>query len=220
MILMLRFIFYLFLLLLIFLKGVENYSKLSTPFKVVTILIGCTLLSEMLSRIAIEIGGKSFPVYHFFIPIQFILLSSVYSYLLDNRVVKKNYRYGVVIFICLCLINGFFYQSLSKFPSNTLLLSSLIMIFLSLLLFRQIFYYEDNERLSNSSQFWFNCAVLVFFTITFLFWSLYNSLLRNKISTKPFATFIYFVNIFFYLLLGWAIVLKIKAYKPVKDEKF
>jgi hypothetical protein len=80
MILLIRFVVYLFLILIIFLLGVDKYNKNSKPYRVLTVLFGLTLISEMFSRIIIDLAGKSMPVYHVFVPVQFLLLSLVYYY--------------------------------------------------------------------------------------------------------------------------------------------
>lgn len=208
-----RFKIYLALVFLVFLLGVVRYKKLSTPFRILTVLIGITIVSEITSRILINYIHNSSPAYHFFIPIQFVLLFTIYGYLIESFKNKAFLAVASVLFVVLCFINFSFLQGFLLFPSNVLLLSSVVFIILSLLIFHQMFNSVDQESLFIKSVFWFNCAILLFFTVTFLFWSFYNYLLRHKISTRPFATFIYYVNIVYYLMLACALALDDKVFK-------
>lgn len=212
MILLIRFVVYLFLILIIFLLGVDKYNKNSKPYRVLTVLFGLTLISEMFSRIIIDLAGKSMPVYHVFVPVQFLLLSLVYYYFSLFKRRKIVYIVLVTAFLLFCFLNVIYFQTLNQFPSNTLLCSSMVMVLLALLSLKKIFDTDTNRNLFQNPAFLFNCAILLFYTTTFLFWSFYNILIRSHISTKPFATVIYFVNILFYLILGYSAFLDRKSF--------
>ena len=201
-----RFYFYLLLLLTISLIGIVRFKKLTIPFKLITILIIYTFASEIISRIFSYKFRNSSPVYHLYIPIQFALLLLVYFFLFQ----WKNWRYtGLILFIflVLCFTNTIFLQSFFRFPSNIILISSCFFIGASLSFFKRMLNSVGDENLFKQSVFWFNTGILIFFTCTFLFWGIYNYLLKDHISTKPISTIVYFINILFYAMVGTALIL-------------
>jgi hypothetical protein len=211
-----RFIIYLVLLLFIAITGLYQFRQLSLPFRLLVILVIYTFLSETFSRWLIYYYRQSIPLYHLYVPVQFSFFLLIYSKLLTWS--KQLYPFLIIGgFFILSMINLFYLQSLSRFPSNTVLLASTILILFSLFYFKVMLSKVEQVSIFRRSVFWFNSAVLLFFALAFVYWGFYNYLLKHKISTKPVTTIIYYVNLIFYSMLLVSIVLDMKRHKPVYE---
>src|ERR1051326_7649531 len=113
-----RFFLYTLLILAAAIQGAIYFRKLKPEFKLLTILLTATLLSEVAGRILAVFKGSSFPAYHFLIPIQFLLYPSIYLLFLS-----KGLRFTGIIALSsaalalLSIINSIFIQPLYTFPS-------------------------------------------------------------------------------------------------------
>lgn len=204
-----RFLIYLLLLFAAVMIGVYRFKNIATPFKILFYLLICTLISEIVTRILVKAIKNSSPAYHFYLPIQFILLFLIYSLLF-----RVNEKRIIIVVICVSItinfLNSFYFQSLLRFPSNMALLNSSIFIMFSLFYFKKMLQVVSQKSIFRQSVFWFNSGVLIFFSTTFLFWGFYNFLLKSHISTKPISTVIYFVNILIYSMFSVGLLLNEK----------
>jgi|SRR6218665_25455 len=203
----LRFFLYLLLVFVVAACGMVRYRKLTMPFKLLTFLLTFTLISEVCSRLFAVNFKNSSPVYHLYIPVQFTFFIWIYFHLHGKDRSFAGYAWGGLLFWILCLINLFFFQDIFRFPSNTILISSCILIGISLFQFKKMLAMVEEKSIFRQSVFWLNAGVLLFFTSTFLYWGTYNYLLKHHIKTSPLSTIIYYINILFYLLLGLGLLL-------------
>lgn len=204
-----RFFIYLLLLFAAVIIGIVRFKKMTPPFRILFYLLVCTLISEIVTRVLAKSIRNSSPAYHFYLPIQFILLFLIYSLLF--RINEKRITFAAICgFIIISFLNSFYFQGILRFPSNIALLSSGIFIVFSLFYFKRMLQGVEQESIFRQGAFWFNSGVLIFFTTTFLFWGFYNFLLKNHISTKPISTVIYFINILIYLMFCVGLLLNKK----------
>jgi hypothetical protein len=187
-----------------------RFGKLSTPFKILTMYLSMTLLSEVIGRILVYLMKTSAPVYHFFNVVDYISYASIFYLVIDSLLIRKIILYAFLPVLCLIILNSLVVQKITVFPSNYLLVSCGINIPLSLIFFRQMLNYPETINIFKQSLFWFNCAVLIYFTVTFLDWSCYNYLLRRGFNMQLISSFIYVVNIIYYIMLGGSLILNNK----------
>lgn len=200
-----RFLIYLILLLVAFSIGVVRYRKLTTPFKVLTIFIGVTFLSESMGRILAVKFGNSSPVYHIYNIFNYIFYTRIYAGLIKHKVARRIIAYSAIPVIIFSIINTLFIQGIFLFPSNFLLISCVANISFSLILFSQMLGEPSDQTLLSQSIFWFNVSVLFYFAIIFLNWGFFNYLLRHKFNMKPISLLLYYTNLAYYILFGFAI---------------
>lgn len=211
-----RFYIYLILLTITLLIGVVRLKKCTAPFKFLTLLIFYTLLSEILTRVFAVTIKNSSPVYQIFIPVQFFFVTMIYG-LFFNKKYEFFFSWSPVFFLILCIINTLFFQKITAIPSNVILISNLAFVLYSLLFFRVMLNSAINQNIFKQSIFWFNSAVLILFTVSFLYWSFFNYFIRHKIKTGSIATFIYYINIIYYIMLCITIMLNRKEIKYTPD---
>lgn len=201
-----RFVYYLILLLAVFSIGIIKYRRVSIAFKILTLLIGTTFLSESISRILAAKIHSSIPVYHFFSPIEFIGFSAIYYQLINNNEIKKAIHILIWLFVFGAVIDTLFFETLFIFPSKYLMISEAIYLVYALLGFRQMLLNPIQVPLYRQSFFWLNTALLIYTSTIFLSDGLHDYFVHHHFGTRTLNTFIYFTNIVFYTFLGVAII--------------
>jgi hypothetical protein len=203
----LRFALYLLLLVVVFVIGVLQYKKRPAPFQALTLLVGVTVVSEILGRCMTYWTRNSSPVYHVYIILLYLFYAWIYRELSTSPAVKKAILISAPVFVALSFVNSLYYQSVKQFPSNMLLIACVLIIFLSLLIYRQMLSFPIEESLFRQPVFWLNTGTLFFFTTTFLFWSFFNYFIRQKLNLTLLTDMIYLSNIIYYVVLGISLLL-------------
>lgn len=198
----LSFALYLVLLAVVFAIGLLRFKQRTTPFKALTLLVGVTFISEILTRVLVQMTKNSSPVYHVYVIVLYFFYAWIYRELSSDPRLKKIIVASAAIFLLMSITNTIFYQPLSRFPSNILMIACVPLIILSLLIYRQMFHYPIEQNLFRQPVFWVNTGTLFFFTTTFLFWSFFNYFIRQKLDTTLLVNMIYVSNIVYYMTLG------------------
>jgi hypothetical protein len=213
----LRFLIYLFLLLIISLYGVLNLKKLSTPYKILTFLIGITFLSECLSRLLIGVFHNSAPADHGYAITEFSLIAGIYYFLFKKVLFKRLVIISIPLFVMAEIINLVYFQTVFEFPSVLLSLQELACVVFSLFYFTEMLLNPIDVPLFKQSAFWLNTSLFSFSAIIFLCFGLMNSLIVNQIGINTLSTFIYWVNIIFYCVLWFSINIETKSKVSVQQ---
>jgi hypothetical protein len=198
---------YLTLLLLVTIAGLIRYKKLSKAFKILTVLILCTLISESIKKVYGKIYHNNMPVAHIWAVIEYAFFSLTYFYLLTNKRVKKAIIVSTVAMLILEVVNVLFFEKLTQFPSLILEASHIVYVVYSLLLFRQMLLFPAEQSLFKQSLFWFNINVLFYATTMFLDFALLSYFIENKLDVIPLAYFALVVNFIFYIVIGISILM-------------
>ena len=226
---------YLILLLLIAVAGFIRFNKLSKAFKVLTILILSTLISESIKKVVGKIYHNSMPVGHLWAVIEYCLFSLTYYFLLSGARIKKAIiisLFGMLLLEiitvavlkpCPANVNEVMannnilnaalrsccalHQSLLQFPSLLLNISQFIYVLYSLLLFRQMLLFPAEQSLFKQSLFWFNLNVLFYGTTMFLNFALTSYFIQNKLDMTMLIYFSFAVNFIFYIVIGISILI-------------
>lgn len=205
-----RFSVYLILLLLITIYGVLNLKRLSTPFKLVTLLIGLTFLSEVLSRVLISTIKNSAPADHAYAIAEFVLIAFIYFYLFKNVRIRYALLIAIPVFIVAEIVNLLFFQSILEFPSVLLSVQELACVVFSLFYFAEMLLNPIDVPLFSQSAFWLNASLFLFSAIIFLCFGLMNSLIVSQVTTKTLSIFIYWVNLIFYSFIWLSVSIDAK----------
>lgn len=193
---------YLTILLATAVIGFARFKKLGKAFKILAILILCTLLSETIKKVYGKIYHNSMPIAHVWAIVEYAFFSSVYFYLITTAWVKKAIIFSVLFMLCLEVANLFFFEKISQFPSLILEASHIIYGAYALLLFRQMLLFPTEERLFKQSLFWFNINMLFYATTMFLYFALLSYFVENKLDVVPLFYFSFIVNFIFYIVIG------------------
>jgi hypothetical protein len=131
--------------------------------------------------------------------------------------VKPAYIFSVIIlFEMYCIINSVFIQSLLEYPSIEVAIGAMIIFLFSVAWFTKIMFEAKIVKLATEPLVWINSAILIYYTGSFFYHSLYNLILKASmdvamLSAKLFAG----LNLFFYLIIAIGF-LKVKRTKREK----
>ena len=199
----LRFLFYLGLLVVVFLLGLVSWSAMKPAFKFVVAILCLTILSEATGRLLIyRFGISNDPVYHIYLPILYCLHGLTYLLLMPEKQSRLLVSLSIIVFIIACIVNSLFFQRPEVFPSNALLVCCVLLITCALFLFRKMLNEPVEENIFIQPVFWYNLAVLFFYSSTFLLWSFLNYFIRHKLDTGILINLIYAASIIYYSLIG------------------
>lgn len=210
-----KYYLYLLLLFLISLVGFARYSKLSPAFKMLTILIIATFISETIKKIVGKIFHNSMPVAHLWAIGEYAFFSLVYYRLLHNSRIKRLIVVSIFFMILLEIVNLAFFESLLQFPAILLTASQFIYVLYSLVLFRQMLLHPIEESLFKQSIFWFNLDILLFNAAMFLNFALTSYFIKNNLDATILIYFSIIVNMLFYAVIGISILIDNKKYDAV-----
>jgi hypothetical protein len=200
-----RFLIYLLLLFTAFLVGLFNLKKLSRPYKLLTIFLLITFISESVTRVFIKEFRNSCPPYHIYQPLQYFFITAFYlSYLKKSTAIIS---WSWVLFTLFTILNLIFFQNVWTVPTNAMLPANIAYVLCALLLFKNMLQNTDEQPLLRQGLFWYNTSTLVLFTFNFFCWSFYNVLLKTKNSTLTLSDITYVLNMQYYLTTGIAIYL-------------
>jgi hypothetical protein len=201
------YVVYLLILLFVSAAGLARYKHLNKGFQILTILIVCTLVSEATKKIYGKISHNNMPQAHVWAVIEFAFLSLTYYHLIINEKIKKLIIYSTVGMVLLEIVNVFFFEKLTQFPSLILEASHIVYVVYSLLLFNQMLLSPAERSLFKQSLFWFNINVLFYATTMFLNFALMSYFIENKLNALPLAYFAFVINFIFYIVIGISLLI-------------
>jgi hypothetical protein len=202
------YIIYLSIISIEFLLGLLFYKRISPSFRIIVPILFFVILCEIISRITIQANflHSSNPPYHFHVPIHYALVA--YFYTVNSRksrfLLLFSYASSFGIF-AFSLVNLFFFQNLRTFPSNSMLISSVFILFLVLYSFIDMLHKIEPLPLTKQGLFWFNAANLILYSTSFFYWGLFNLLL----ATRQFPMVIFYIistlSIISYIFYGFSL---------------
>ena len=188
-------IFYYSSLILAGLTSLVFIKKIDLPFRLLGGLIIVTLGSELIAKyISGNLGRDNSIVYHVFTIVEYIFYSLIYASFFKNRRWDRILIAMVIFLLAIEVLNIIFFQSIFDSDTNTVLLESVLLIFLSLFLFDKIRESNDYKNILKENIFWFNCAVLVYYPFNVLIWG-FHSIKVYQLKDPPIL--IYYINFIF-----------------------
>jgi len=200
-------IFYLLLLLAISLYGIVNYTKFTIPFRALALTVFCICLSEIAARILARTIHNSSPTYHILCIFLYAGFTFTYSQLLTGARLKNALLLSIIPFTALCIVNMILFQSFFSFPSNTIVISYLLFVLYSLILFMQMLNSPKEVNIFKQGIFWFNIAMLVYSILTPLCFGVSDYLHIHKLYATLLNNFIEYFCFVYYATLGYALYL-------------
>lgn len=152
-----------------------HFSRMGRAYRLLALYIVFILVSETVSRIIGYLYHNSMPVYHVEVPLQFLFYGRFFGLL--PHVHKNTSRTFLLLGVCgalLCLMNSVFLQSPNIFPSNAIILLTILVIPLTLFGFRQMLLHPSTLPILRTPGFWFLSGNLIFFSLGFFIFSYYN----------------------------------------------
>lgn len=184
-------------------------QKVSSPFVWICGLVIATSLSESIAKSVVFFHLFSNNViYHFFTPVEYGIYVVIFSKIFESRRITRLLYGSWVLLVVTEIINSIYFQPLHYTNTNIMILESVLLVFFSLLLFLHIKDSLKYDDLLHEGIFWFNSAVLIYYSFNILVWGFHSFKIYN-LNNPP--VIIYKVNLLFsallYLVYGYAVYL-------------
>jgi hypothetical protein len=205
-------------LLLASLVSLVSFKNLESPYQKLAILILITSGIEIVAIVTYKYFDLSNNIiYHFSTPVEFFFYSMIY------RDFFKSHKWNLVLFLCMCTLllleigNTVFFQGLFESNTNTIIAESVLLAFLSLSLFIKISKNLHYDNLLKESIFWFNSAVLFFYSFSILIWG-FHSIKVYTYKDPPGIIYKFYIIICALFYLTLVVVLRLNANKVKSSE--
>lgn len=144
--------------------GALRFKTLSARQRVLFFLVVLSCLTELLSLLLARLRINNLFVLHFFTAAEFTLISLIYCLGLESRKAKLLVLSVLALFLCFVLYDSLFIDSLDSMDSAASAAESLLLIIYSLVFFFIILRRTEYSNLFDDPMFWFNAAVLIYFS--------------------------------------------------------
>ncbi|QQS67068.1 MAG: hypothetical protein IPP08_02525 [Chlorobiota bacterium] len=202
------------MLLLSLIVSVKFFIKIEQPYKWIGILILQGVISELIAHIVpyifiyFNMERTNSIVYHISTPIEFIIYAIIFSNFFNSKSWDKILFIMVILLLLTEVVNTIYIQPLNVSNTNIFILESLFLVFLSLVHFLKI---RENTSYSNifkEGVFWFNSAVLFYYSINILIWG-FHSIKVYQLKNPPLIIYdiLYIISGLLYLTYGVSIFL-------------
>ncbi len=195
-----RYLYYLFLCTAVTLACIN--SKNDKKFIIICWLLFFSIITESVSEyFRFYAEAKRYSPYHFYIPIEYCLVTFYFSKLIQNVVLKKLMLISIPVFVLLSTIISIYLQGINDFPSwQYNIEGTLIIIWCVISLFNLPL--NPNLNIFKTFQFWFCIAFMIMFAGQFFLNGFFNPLKNTNPEVKDKLIFIYYIlNYLFYTLL-------------------
>ncbi len=183
--------------------GLLNIKEFKKKYKLLTILVIITLISEISAKCCYYYFGASFPPYHLLIVITIMFQAYIYAELIAEKEKQKRLLVFLASSTCLLsVINSIFYQTpFTTFPTNGIILLSLFTITLTLITFTKMIGYPSTVPLKKQPMFWFNTGNFIFYNLTFFVFAFFYHFYPGKWASIVIWAANITMYIFYYLAL-------------------
>jgi len=183
-----------------------SYKRLSIPFQLLSWYLVFNFLDNVANRIVISLYGNNLVILHIETLANLVFFSLIYNALFKNKYMKMSVLIFLILGILLYIINFLFIQPYNKvFPSTMLLFNELLFVAYSMVLFKQMLQYPLQINITQQSLFWYNTAILFFYSTMVVNFALINYYYTHNFQSNIESYFWYFSDITFNLLLGFAV---------------
>ncbi len=182
--------------------GVILYKKSDTTIRLISgyFLVQATL--EIWSDILLMKRTNNQFLYHFFVPILFLIISYMF-FTKTNRVNVKKWLLALAFLsVCSCWFFAFSIQSIREINSYAHLLTRLILCVWVILYFEQLLRDDEYKPLVTNNMFWVSLAVLLHIA-NYCFYGIVNVILSfdGKLASAWYSK-ILLIDIAFYCILS------------------
>ncbi len=161
--------------------GAFGYKALSKDQKLIFLFVIATFVNDSLSLLLKVLHETNLWVYHFFVPVSFVIVLRVYAHHLSrNLFVNRTFNIVSLTFVALAVINSVWVQKLDDFNSNMISLSSFIYMILAIRYFYRLIKTRKQERLEREPMVWFNTGVLLYHSGSLILFLFVNNLIDGS----------------------------------------
>ncbi len=199
-----------------FFIGIINYNRLTPPFRILTLLIFITLCNECLAIYMARVYRYNLILYHIYTPLHAVLVGIIYAKLLRKKENKWFVVIATITAVAFALVNTFFIQGINRYPHYDLIVISIFYVSYALLGNFEMIRFSRVQHLLRTSIFWLNSGILIFFSINFILWSLYDYLTRIKSPVmSDLFMILYVLNFVLYVFFALSIYFDSRRNKTI-----
>jgi hypothetical protein len=186
-----------------FFIGIALYRKFPREVKTLFYFVALGVLTEIFARLFMRFVIKNaMPIGHFYFPIAFLLAGWFYIQVLKGFVKPIFLIIIIAIFEVYSVINSVFIQNLFEFASLVGSIGSMLIFMFSVTYFIKVMSEAKIKKLSSEPLIWINTAFLIYYTVNFFYFSLYNLRVNASREVAEIAIrFFSVMNLLFYLLI-------------------
>ena len=160
--------------------GVIRYKQLNHQQKSI---FGIVVLAVMNDYATIPLREAKLPnlwVLHVYVPVLFILITRLYRTTNSSILSSGTLKLTAIVFVVLSVLNTGFIQSINGWPSNIILVASILYIIFAVTYFSDLLIKPKLEPLESSPLFWFNSGLLLYNASTFLLFLFVTNILDGS----------------------------------------
>lgn len=175
-----------------FIAGLLIFRKSQKPIRYLTILVGIACVTELMSK---ALGVNDIPnrfLFHIYPVFEFTLYLFIYQIHFTTHKAKNILRLLGAFFILFCLVNTVFIEGLESFNTNGRGLESLLLVTVSISYLYSKIYTNSPPTDEEKPMFWVNTAVLMYFPLNLVFFSMGNFLYQNF--SRQFNNFLWDIH--------------------------
>jgi len=189
-------------------KDDSPYLKYFSPFLTLTLFI--ELLCLYLAKHSIH----TISIINYFNIIETCFYLWVQKNIIKSKEIKKIVTIVLIGFPILCIINLLFWQGINNYNSITYSLGCLLIIFLSIYYFFELFKLQHAVRLIVDSGFWICTGLLFYYCVSFPVFVSVNLIKNFSIQLGELVTFVLMImNVILYSLFCIAFLCRIRIRK-------
>jgi|GEM_PF-1185888 len=185
-----------------FIAGCLAYRRYGHLWPITAILL-ITFCKNHFASYGAKYYRSNVEIYHFFNPIQFLLLSIFFYKNFQDKLFKKIVLYTSGAGVAFAIINSFFIQKIHSDPMNFMTVETLILIAYATLLFIEridlpsnINIFKDPVFITTIAILCFNLFIFLYFLLTNYFWSHKIDQMGTLFRINYFSNFLYYPMLF------------------------
>ena len=203
-----------FIILFSLLCCIYRYRALDHASKIFAILVCTSALSEFIGYFFATKYHNNLPVYAVNSLLEFGIICLYFNNIIDLFIRNNIGIYIGGVGILWGVTNIVFLQGLNKVNSYFLVFEGLCIIGMCLFAYVRLLLHHDQLRLYKYPHFWFITILMIYWSMIFLTWSLYNYVcVRYKEAGWIVSLSIVIVNMLNYISLGCVFILYPKMQK-------
>lgn len=186
--------------------GLSRYRSLGKAQKLLTYVMVVAFASEICSLILRYNGYTNYPIFHVYVIVEYALFVKMYLTQVDKARARIVLNWSPLFLLGFAIVNVILWQPLSVPNTNVTSLYSLIMMAYAIVWFFGVIKTMKYRSLFNSSFFWINAGVLVYFSSLFVLFFLMNQLVNLELIEVEVVLYLnLFFNLVHYLLFNIAL---------------
>ena len=144
--------------------GLMFFRRLEKARRILLILMACSLIAQLIALDYFLDKKSNLFVYHFYLPIEVLLLGNIYKIWLRGYWKKALIETLIWSFVLFAILNTLFFQGLDQMNTHALFVAGSMLIIFAIAYFYRVLDEMKEEALEKSPAFWINTAVLLYYS--------------------------------------------------------